>query len=568
MKKTLFLLGIATLLSCPTLTADTASTPSAIAPVPEGSPEGLPATSPQPACTSVNGKLSVAVKDSGYVVSFLQQPVLELTAVGMEGLKPRPANLSLEYVGQVSADYTMLAGKRLHCTNQASEYRAELGPGVALEMRLYNDGLAYRYELTGLDNQPLPKERTIYRIAEGTRRWIQQWTDAYEGFFPLTTSYKTKPVRSFSAVSTSPDGWNNRWGYPALIEPADGVFALLSEANIERQQSASCLYSDGELYRVTPDDNPCTVSGNWHSPWRVAIIGTLADIVASTLITDVSEPTKLDDTSWIHPGVVSWIYWAYNHGSNDYNIIKKYVDMAVTLKLPYVLIDAEWDTMKDGKTIEDAVAYAKSQGIRPMIWYNSSVGWVDGAPTPKYRLNKPEDREKEFAWCERIGVAGVKIDFFSGDNQRNMDYYHSPWLAAHLSPHALHRGCLRCRVVQQRAYVHQAGRCPQRHTALHTQRHRPHGLHPLHLQRLATPPHHLQRPRAGADGTLRERPAAPGRPSGELPVAARPSAGVPLHASRRLGRDALRWRLSRQERRPGPPQRQHLVCGRHQRHRQ
>lgn len=423
MKKTLFLLGIATLLSCPALTADTASTPSAIAPVPEGSPEGLPATSPQPACTSVNGKLSVAVKDSGYVVSFLQQPVLELTAVGMEGLKPRPANLSLEYVGQVSADYTMLAGKRLHCTNQASEYRAELGPGVALVMRLYNDGLAYRYELTGLDNQPLPKERTIYRIAEGTRRWIQQWTDAYEGFFPLTTSYKTKPVRSFSAVSTSPDGWNNRWGYPALIEPADGVFALLSEANIERQQSASCLYSDGELYRVTPDDNPCTVSGNWHSPWRVAIIGTLADIVASTLITDVSEPTKLDDTSWIHPGVVSWIYWAYNHGSNDYNIIKKYVDMAVTLKLPYVLIDAEWDTMKDGKTIEDAVAYAKSQGIRPMIWYNSSVGWVDGAPTPKYRLNKPEDREKEFAWCERIGVAGVKIDFFSGDNQRNMDYY-------------------------------------------------------------------------------------------------------------------------------------------------
>jgi hypothetical protein len=50
------------------------------------------------------------------------------------------------------------------------------------------------------------------------------------------------------------------------------------------------------------------------------------------------------------------------------------------------------------------------------------VGWVDGAPTPKYRLNKPDDREKEFAWCEKIGVAGVKIDFFSGDNQMNMDY--------------------------------------------------------------------------------------------------------------------------------------------------
>ena len=96
--------------------------------------------------------------------------------------------------------------------------------------------------------------------------------------------------------------------------------------------------------------------------------------------------------------------------------------MAVTLKLPYVLIDAEWDQMKDGKTIEDAVAYANSKGIKPMIWYNSSVGWIDGAPTPKFRLNKPEDREKEFAWCEKIGVAGVKIDFFSGDCQRDMTY--------------------------------------------------------------------------------------------------------------------------------------------------
>jgi len=57
-----------------------------------------------------------------------------------------------------------------------------------------------------------------------------------------------------------------------------------------------------------------------------------------------------------------------------------------------------------------------------MIWYNSSVGWVDGAPGPKFRLNKAEDREREFAWCEQHGVAGVKIDFFSGDTQANMDY--------------------------------------------------------------------------------------------------------------------------------------------------
>ena len=175
---------------------------------------------------------------------------------------------------------------------------------------------------------------------------------------------------------------------------------------------------------MVPDEQESRTAGAWHTPWRVVIVGTLATVVESTLVTDVSEPCALTDTRWIHPGVVSWVYWAYNHGSNDYNIIKKYVDMAATLHLPYVLIDAEWDEMKDGKTIEDAVNYAHTQHVKPLIWYNSSVGWINGAPGPKFRLNKPEDREREFAWCERIGVAGVKIDFFSGDNQKNMDYCH------------------------------------------------------------------------------------------------------------------------------------------------
>ena len=368
---------------------------------------------------SPNGKISITPYNKGLCVNYGQQKVLQIPTLGYEGY---PSKVELSFKGDVTDDYRMLSGKRLHCTNQAREYEAKLSENLRLVLRLYNDGVAFRYVFSGLRNQVLPKEQTTFLIPEGTKRWMQQWTEAYESFFPLTTTYKVEPIPSFSGISKSAEGYNNRWGYPALISPADDVFVLLSEANIERRQSASCLYNDGENFRVVPDKNDVRVSGIWRSPWRVAIIGSLGDVVESTLITDVSSPNKLLDTSWIHPGVVSWIYWAYNHGSNDYQIIKKYVDMAVTLKLPYVLIDAEWDEMQDGRTIEEAVAYATTKGVKPLIWYNSSVGWVDGAPGPKFRLNKPEDREREFAWCEKIGVAGVKIDFFSGDNQMNMDY--------------------------------------------------------------------------------------------------------------------------------------------------
>ena len=371
--------------------------------------------------TSPNGKLSIETKGQQLFIDYGQQKVLELTDFPFGDAS---ASFHWSYVRNIKEDYQMLTGKRLHCTNEANEYQTALSKHVRLVLRLYNDGVAFRYEYTDIPDGNLPPEHA-YVIPEGTKRWMQQWCDSYEGFFPLDTTYRVMPVPSYSGTFKSAEGWNIRWGYPALIEPQEGVFALITEANIEKGQSASCLYNDGEKFRVTPDEslNSKLLTLNFKkSPWRVIIIGSLKDVVQSTLVTDVSDPCKIKDTSWIHPGVVSWIYWAYNHGSNDYDIIKKYVDMAVTLHLPYVLIDAEWDMMKDGKTIEDAVNYAKSKGIKPLIWYNSSVGWVDGAPTPKYRLNKPEDREKEFAWCEQIGVAGVKIDFFSGDNQKNMDY--------------------------------------------------------------------------------------------------------------------------------------------------
>ena len=259
------------------------------------------------------------------VISYEKQKVLELTDI--------PFN-QLTFARKVKDNYQMLEGKRLHCTNKANEYQASIGPTAKIVMRFYNDGIAFRYEYTNLQNSKVPEEHTAYIIPEGTKRWMQQWSDGYEGFFPMTTTANVKTLGGFGGSMVQKE-INTHWGYPLLMEPIDGVFALITEANIERRQSASSLFNNGEVFNVKQDQNDLLLTGDWHTPWRVVIIGKLADIVQSTLVTDVSEPSKLKDVSWIKPGVVSWIYWANNHGSNDYNIMKKYVDMAVTLHLPY-----------------------------------------------------------------------------------------------------------------------------------------------------------------------------------------------------------------------------------------
>ena len=303
----------------------------------------------------------------------------------------------------IKEDYTMLAGKRLHCVNKGKESAYSLQSGGVLRIRVFNDGVAFqkvgRESMNDKAEIPVPITIPYYNS------WMMNWSDGAEGFYPKNRQLKE----------------GDRLSFPALFEFSNNVFALLTEANIHHDNAASSFYSiDGKnKFNIVTDQNEQFAQ---QSSWKVMIIGSLADVVESTLVTDVSDPSRISDISWIEPGVVSWVYWAYNHGSNDLNIIKKYVDMAATLHLPYVLIDAEWDEMKDGKTVVDAVNYAKEKGVKPMIWYNSSVGWINGAPGPKFRLNKPEDREKEFAWCEQIGVAGVKIDFFSGENNMNMAY--------------------------------------------------------------------------------------------------------------------------------------------------
>ena len=371
---------------------------------------------------SPNGKVEWREKADGYAVVYhdgnSECEVLDITDVGMLMKDGGGKDLKLKTKTPVKVakdTYTMIGGKRRECSNEANEttylYIDNIGRQQSLTVRAYNDGVAFHYALDGLQHTRPTEELTTYRIPEGTKRWMQKWTEPYEEFFPLATTGEKE---------------NRRWGYPALIQPSDKLFALISEAGIERWNSASSLYNDRnkELYRVVMDVNQQNTTGRWTSPWRVIIVGKLEDVVASTLVTDVSEPCRIGDTSWIKPGSVSWIYWAYNHGSNDYQIIRQYVDMAVDMHWPYVLIDAEWDEMKNGSSIEDAIRYALDKGIKPLLWYNSSTAWLKawGAPGPHERLNAPELREREFAWLERMGVAGVKIDFFAGDKQETMEY--------------------------------------------------------------------------------------------------------------------------------------------------
>ena len=130
---------------------------------------------------SPNGLLSVEKVGSGYEVKYQDKKVLDLSSVGFATTKKNEglAFQRMEKGGKVKADYQMLAGKRLHCVNEANEYVLHYqyadGSPMRLVMRLYNDGLAFRYELEGLYDERVKEELTTYSIADGVRRWFRRF---------------------------------------------------------------------------------------------------------------------------------------------------------------------------------------------------------------------------------------------------------------------------------------------------------------------------------------------------------------------------------------------------------
>lgn len=316
-------------------------------------------------------------------------------------------------------EYKMLTGKRRFCSNSANECTVSLvnekGDSLRVLFRAYNDGLAFRYILPEINvADSMISENTAYFVPNGMKRWIQPYTPEYEGFYPLAVN-----------GCGSDKGRANCWGYPALIEVADSLFALITEAGMERNHCASylCNATESQTYNIELGDKKVGIMGCWTSPWRVIMFGSLNDIVESTLVTDVSEASVVDDVKWIDPAPASWCYWAYNHGSKDYKIVTEYIDLAAEMKWPYTLIDWEWNEMSNGGNVKDAIAYAHAKGVKPLIWYNSSTAWSgEGAPGPLFRLNERKRRENEYAWLDSIGVKGIKIDFFDGDNVKAINY--------------------------------------------------------------------------------------------------------------------------------------------------
>jgi hypothetical protein len=162
----------------------------------------------------------------------------------------------------------------------------------------------------------------------------------------------------------------------------------------------------------------------WYTPWRIIAVGSLKTITESTLGTDLADPAIPMNTDFIKSGIASWSWVLLKDNSVNYETTLKFIEYASKMNWPYCLIDADWNKRIGDEKMQLLADYAKTKNVKLLVWYNSSGPWNSTKYEPKSRLLNHADREIEFSKLNKMGIAGVKVDFFGGDGQSMIAYYH------------------------------------------------------------------------------------------------------------------------------------------------
>ena len=321
---------------------------------------------------------------------------------------------------------------------QANELTCHLtnaeGRQMAVTFRVSNNDVALRYSLPrqyGTGSVRIMSEATGFHFPEQTTTFLCPQSDAMIGWKRTKPSYEEEYKVDVPMSERSQYG--HGYTFPCLFRVGDDGWVLVSETGVDSRYCASHL-SDAEngLYRIAfpmPEENngngtvepAFALPGN--TPWRTITVGeNLKPIVETTVPWDVVEPrytTKQDyrmgRSTW------SWILWQDDSSNFDDQV--KYVDLAAALGYEYVLVDSWWDNNMGYQKMEKLVEYARSKGIGIFLWYSSSGYWNDIEQSPINKMDNAIIRKQEMSWMQKLGVKGIKVDFFGGDKQETMRLY-------------------------------------------------------------------------------------------------------------------------------------------------
>ncbi|WP_322403955.1 glycoside hydrolase family 97 protein [Massilia luteola] len=381
--------------------------------------------------SSPDGRVAIRIERdaSRFTIARRGRPVIAASPLGLE-LDGVPAfgALALERREDVAVDRTIpltatkAAAARDHYRGATLTFRERGAAGrrLLIDVRAYDDGVAFRYRIDGTDPVRLRGERTAFVPAGDPECLVSKAVGAHEVPFERVkvSGMREGVAYDVPVVCTTPAG--------------DNSYAI-TQANLNGYTGAS-LWREGGALRVRLSavpkrDGPAFVSKcGLTTAWRAVMLGDrIGDMIGSQLVGNLN-PAPTGDFGWVRPGKAAWDWWSGPLAGMkpDMASYRRFIDFAAAAGLPYYLIDAGWaygsgpdcwialpgtdiTRAADGIDIPALVRYAAGKGVGLMLWAH----WEHVAQ----RMDEVLDT------YARWGVKGVKIDFMDRDDQEMVDFY-------------------------------------------------------------------------------------------------------------------------------------------------
>jgi hypothetical protein len=400
-----------------------------------------------------------------YTVSYKGRPVILESALGFKikdtqdlasGFEVEEARMT-----QVDETWNPVLGEQSSIRNHYNQmaivlFQKETRRRLKIVFRAFDEGIALRYEVPRqkeLNYFVVSDEMTQFHLAGDHKTfWIPGDYDSQEYVYNETklSEIDNGKLNLDNGISLKSIGGRHVVQSPLMMKTADGLYLNIFEAAV---LNYPVMHLEADLKSLTLKTNlaPNAIGDKAYlqaacvMPWRTVMVSDDArDIVASKMILNLNEPSKIEDTSWIKPMKYIGIWWEMHvglstwdyagsqnaqnaatrdllpsgrHGATTANT-KRYIDFAAKHGFDGVLVEG-WNTgwedwfgnwkeeVFDFVTpyqdfdIREIADYAKSKGVK-MIMHHETSGSV---------ANYERRLDRAFANMIAYGYPAVKTGY-------------------------------------------------------------------------------------------------------------------------------------------------------------
>ncbi|WP_339717999.1 glycoside hydrolase family 97 protein [Cyclobacterium amurskyense] len=371
--------------------------------------------------SSPNGKFrfELLTEDSQlyYRAFFDDKEIIGKSILGFElsDTSNTTQNLEIKEVkeSKVATDWKPVYGERnlypeqYHQSIVTFSSKDQKTPLFQLNIRAYNEGLAFQYAFENAGQLTIDAEVTEFTLPANSEVWVSEQAQG--------AINKTKLAEISNKIVER----------PLLAELSDSLFVALGEAAlVDFARMKFALADEKSTTLVASLDSKVVFDGPFTSPWRTIMAGnSTSELLENNyLLLNLNAPNAIKNSDWIKPGKVIREVTLTTDGGIAC------VDFAVKHNLQYIEFDAGWygneyDDASDATTItvdpnrskgpldlKQVIKYAESKGIGVILYVNRRA------------LEKQLD--EVLPLLKSWGVKGIKYGFVNVGPQEWTSWLH------------------------------------------------------------------------------------------------------------------------------------------------